>query len=315
MITAFETTLAQKKAELAILKTLVYFDIFDYPLSEKDIKNFVECYISDEIFASALLQLLLDKIIFRVDQFYSLQNNRQRAEERLQGNLRAQSLIVKATRIGAFLHKFPYVRAVAVSGSLSKNYADKKADIDFFIITKANRLWIARTILHLFKKFTFLVGKENFFCMNYFVDEEALVIPEKNIYTAVEIVTLLPVAGTFTLNKFFDKNQWTKKWLPCYEYKRNLKTTERGSGFKKFTEWFFNGRTGEKLDRVLYKWTTRRWQKKEQQGRKNSKGRVMNLVTGKHFSKSNPETFQEKILARYDDKIEWYLNYHPQYFD
>jgi hypothetical protein len=315
MIPAFETTLAQKKAELAILKTLVYFDIFDYPLSEKDIKNFVECYISDEIFASALLQLLLDKIIFRVDQFYSLQNNRQRAEERLQGNLRAQSLIVKATRIGAFLHKFPYVRAVAVSGSLSKNYADKKADIDFFIITKANRLWIARTILHLFKKFTFLVGKENFFCMNYFVDEEALVIPEKNIYTAVEIVTLLPVAGTFTLNKFFDKNQWTKKWLPCYEYKRNLKTTERGSGFKKFTEWFFNGRTGEKLDRVLYKWTTRRWQKKEQQGRKNSKGRVMNLVTGKHFSKSNPETFQEKILARYDDKIEWYLNYHPQYFD
>jgi len=315
MIPAFETTLAQKKAELAILKTLVYFDIFDYPLSEKDIKNFVECYISDEIFASALLQLLLDKIIFRVDQFYSLQNNRQRAEERLQGNLRAQSLIVKATRIGAFLHKFPYVRAVAVSGSLSKNYADKKADIDFFIITKANRLWIARTILHLFKKFTFLVGKENFFCMNYFVDEEALVIPEKNIYTAVEIVTLLPVAGTFTVNKFFDKNQWTKKWLPCYEYKRNLKTTERGSGFKKFTEWFFNGRTGEKLDRVLYKWTTRRWQKKEQQGRKNSKGRVMNLVTGKHFSKSNPETFQEKILARYDDKIEWYLNYHPQYFD
>ena len=73
MIPAFETNLAQKKAELAILKTLVYFDIFDYPLSEKDIKNFLGCDISDEIFASALLQLLLDKIIFRVDQFYSLQ--------------------------------------------------------------------------------------------------------------------------------------------------------------------------------------------------------------------------------------------------
>ena len=239
MIPAFETNLAQKKAELAILKTLVYFDIFDYPLSEQDIKNFLGCYISDEIFASALLQLLLDKIIFCVDQFYSLQNNRQRAEERMQGNLRAQSLIVKASKIGAFLYKFPYVRAVAVSGSLSKNYADKKADIDFFIITKANRLWIARTILHLFKKFTFLVGKQNFFCMNYFVDEEALVIPEKNIYTAVEIVTLLPVAGTFTLNKFFEKNQWTKKWLPCYEYRRNLRTAERGSRFKKVHRMVF----------------------------------------------------------------------------
>src|SRR6185295_7250166 len=230
------------------------------------------CYVTEEAFASALFQLLSDKIIFRVGEFYSLQNNRQRAEERIQGNLRAQTLLVRAARIGAFLYKFPYVRAVAVSGSLSKNYADKKADIDFFIITKANRLWIARTILHLFKKLTFLVGNQNFFCMNYFVDEEALAIPEKNVYTAVEIVTLLPLAGTFTMNKFSEKNGWTKKWFPHYEYKRNLKTAEKVSGFKKFTEWFFNNRVGVKLDNFLYRWTTRRWQQKEQRGRKNSKG-------------------------------------------
>ena len=315
MIPAFDTNPAQKKAEVAILKSLIYFDNFDYPLSEKDIKNFLECYVSDEIFASALLQLLLDKIVFRVGEFYSLQNTRHRAEERILGNLRAQHLLSSASRIGAFLFKFPYVRAVAVSGSLSKNYADKKADIDFFIITKANRLWIARTVLHVFKKFTFLVGKENFFCMNYFVDEEALIIPEKNIYTAVEIVTLLPLAGTFTLNKFFEKNNWTKRWLPCYEYKRNLKTAEGGSGFKKFIEWAFDSRAGEKLDNLLYRWTTRRWQKKEQQGRKNSKGKVMNLVTGRHFSKSNPETFQEKILTRYHDKIARYFSDYPHYFD
>jgi hypothetical protein len=315
MIPAFDINLSQKKAELAILKTLIYFDIFDYPLSEKEIKNFLGYDISHEIFTSALLQLSFDKMIFRLGEFYSLQNNRHRAEERMQGNLRAQPLLAKAAKIGAFLYKFPYVRAVAVSGSLSKNYADRKADIDYFIITQANRLWVARTILHLFKKFTFLVGKENFFCMNYFVDEEDLIIPEKNIYTAVEIVTLLPLAGTFTLNKFFEKNNWTKKWLPCYEYKRNLKTAERGSGFKKFTEWFLNSRAGEKFDTFLYRWTTRRWQKKEQLGRKNSKGRVMNLVTGKHFSKSNPETFQEKILTRYNDKIAWYFRYHPHYFD
>jgi hypothetical protein len=315
MIPAFDTNPAQKKAELAILKTLIYFDIFEYPLSERDIKYFLECCVSEEIFASALLQLSLDKIIFRVGEFYSLQNNRQRAEERMQGNLRAQPLLAKAAGIGAFLYKFPYVRAVAVSGSLSKNYADKKADIDFFIITKANRLWIARTILHLFKKLTFLVGKENFFCMNYFVDEEALVIPEKNIYTAVEIVTLFPLAGTFTLNKFFEKNQWTKKWLPNYDQKRNLKTAGKGSGFKKFTEWFFDGRTGKKLDEFLYKWTTRRWQRKERLGQKNSKGKVMNLATDRHFSKSNPETFQENILKRYHDKITWYFNDYPRYFD
>jgi hypothetical protein len=55
--------------------------------------------------------------------------------------------------------------------------------------------------------------------------------------------------------------------------------------------------------------------KRNNKGVKIQRVGVMNLVTGKHFSKSNPETFQEKILTRYYDKIEWYLNYHPQYFD
>jgi hypothetical protein len=315
MIPAFDINPAQKKAELAILQSLIYFDIFNYPLAESDIKNFLGSYVNDDVFITALQQLISDKIVFKFGEFYSLQHNLKNVQERIEGNLRAQKLLAKAARIGAFIHRFPYVRAVAVSGSLSKNYADKKSDIDFFIITKANRLWIARTLLHLFKKITFLAGKQHFYCMNYFVDEEALVIPEKNIYTAVEIVTLLPLAGTFTMNKFFENNDWTEEWMPCYSEKRNLKTSEGSSSFKKFTEWLFNNKTGDKLDDRLFNWTTRRWQKKEQSGRKNSKGKIMNLVTGKHFSKSNPETFQEKILSRYESKIAWFLNNHPQYFN
>ena len=31
--------------------------------------------------------------------------------------------------------------------------------------------------------------------MNYYIDEEALQISDKNIYTAVEVVTLVPVCG------------------------------------------------------------------------------------------------------------------------
>ena len=58
-----------------------------------------------------------------------------------------------------------------MSGSLSKHFADEKSDIDFFIITSANRLWIARTCMHLFKKVSYIAGKQHWFCMNYYVDE------------------------------------------------------------------------------------------------------------------------------------------------
>ncbi len=304
MIPVVDINVTAKKAELAILKTLVYFDIFDYPLSQKDIKSFLECHLNDEVFAYAIGQLISDRIIFKTGEFYSLQNDLQKAEKRLQGNLRARRLLPKAAKIGAFLYKFPYVRAVAVSGSLSKNYADEKADIDFFIITKENRLWIARTILHLFKKFTFLFGRQHFYCMNYFIDEKGLIIPEKNIYTAMEVVTLMPLAGNYTMNRFFEVNSWTEKWFPGYESVGNLKISEKGSWFKRFTERFFNKRRGDRLDDFLFTWTTRRWQKKAREGRKNAKGRVMNLITAKHFSKSNPEAFQEKVVAMYENKIE-----------
>jgi predicted nucleotidyltransferase len=297
------------KAELTILKTIAYFDIFNYPLSEKEIKNFLGCSLNENEFRSAMQKLVSEKTIFKVAEFYSLQDNPERAEERLQGNRRATRLLSKAIKIGRFLNKFPYVRAVAVSGSLSKGYADEKADIDFFIITKANRLWIGRTILHLFKKLTFLSGRQHLYCMNYFIDEEALTIQEKNIYTATEIVTLFPVSGSSIINKFFEMNRWVENWLPGYVPAHRLKISDKGSFFKKFAEWFFGSRMGDKLDDFLFKWTTRRWEKKEERGQKNSKGRIMNLVTGKHFSKSNPGAFQEGIVELYKNKIDRFKNH------
>src|SRR6266478_4413244 len=98
-------------------------------------------------------------------------------------------------KIGRFLSRFPYVTGVGISGSLSKMDAREKADFDFFIVTKANRLWIARTIMHLFKKLTFITGKQHLYCMNYYLDEKALQLRDQNIYTAVEAITLIPVSG------------------------------------------------------------------------------------------------------------------------
>ena len=44
---------------------------------------------------------------------------------------------------------------------------------------------------------------------------------------------------------------------------------------------------------------------------KNTKGKVMNLVTGKHFSKSDPGAFQEKIVGLYESRIKKIKNQLP----
>lgn len=286
-----------------VIETLAYFDIFHYPLTGEEIRQFLPGKADENFLRDCLHELQEEKIIFLSHGFYSIQNNPLLAHRRRQGNQSAEKLLVKALRIGRFLYQFPFVKAVGISGSLSKNYADEKADIDFFIITHANRLWIARTLMHLYKKLTFLTGRQHFHCMNYYIDEKALLLEEKNIFTAIEIKTLLPVSGEQTMELFFETNNWASEWLPACNYRRQEKTDPRVSWIKKIMEWMLNKKIGDRLENHLFNLTQNRWKRKLEKGKRNKKGQTMDLITGKHFARSNPGAFQEKVLALYEQKL------------
>jgi hypothetical protein len=298
-----KVTIFCKNAEESVLKALAYFDIFQYPLLQSEILEFSDQSLNESLLEKTLEQLVKEKKIFKLDIFYSLQNNFLLAEKRVQGNRRAEELLPKAMKIGRFLFRFPFIKGIGISGSLSKNYADKNADIDFFIITRVNRLWIARTLMHIFKKLTFITGRQHFHCMNYYVDEAALQIEDQNIFTAIEVKTLLPAFGKEAFDNFFKANNWCDEFLPAYNG-RGLENIESPGGwFKKFIEWILNNKIGDSLDNYFLKITSHRWERKEQKGKQNNKGQIMGLITGKHFARSNPESFQEKLLALYDEKL------------
>ncbi|MBC7830028.1 MAG: hypothetical protein H7122_19945 [Chitinophagaceae bacterium] len=289
--------------EKDILNVLAYFDIFHYPVSKKEILLYLQSRPRDSEVTSALKRLQADKSVFKHEDFYFLRNDPSVVDERKDNNKRAQTLLKTAYRISSFLFQFPYVRGIGISGSLSKNVADKNADIDFFVITKSNRLWIARTLMHLFKKLTFIVGRQHWFCMNYYIDEEALQISDKNIYTAIEVITLVPVCGNGTIKNFFDANDWAQMYFPNYDLSTDSLKKAKHSFLKKLFEAFFNNSFGERLDNYLMKLTSTRWNRKELQGKLNIKGGRMGLRTSKHFSKPNPAFFQQKILLLYESKL------------
>lgn len=304
-----------ERMESCILKVLAYFSIFDYPLKADEIKRFLDPYCSIESFEVSLDRLVAEQSVFQIDDFYLLCNDLRLVMRRKEGNLRAAELLPKAMKIGKFLSRFPYVRGIGISGGLSKMYAHENADFDFFIITKADRLWIARTFMHLFKKLTFLTGKEHFYCMNYYLDEKSLALQDRNMYTAIETITLLPVSGN-GIKDFFNANQWVGEWFGDYSAITNAYTPEdRKPLFKRLIEWLLNNRMGNWLDSYLLKLTTRRWKKKEEHGELNYEGKEMALVTGKHFAWSNPDSFQERIISLYNKKIAELHNNKPGYFE
>lgn len=288
----------------SILKVLVYFDLFRYPLKGEEIYVFLDQFLNREDFDKILDHLSKQQRVFQLDEFYSLQNDYSLAERRRKGNVLAADLLKKASEISGLLYRFPYVRAVGISGSVSKNFADEDADIDYFIITKASRLWIARTLMHLYKKNPFLKGRHLHYCMNYYVDEADLVIEEKNIYTATELFTLIPVAGNGSMKIFFETNSWVLPYFPNHNLpsvKKDVINAE--PWFKKLAEIFLNNKMGDWLDDYLLKLTTRRWKKKEAEGRLNTKGERMGLKTGKHCSKNNPAHFHDWFMEKYERRI------------
>lgn len=286
-----------------ILITLAYFDLFSYPLMRGEIYLFMQSKYKYDVFDESLRCLLTSGFIHSFDEFYTLKNDPYLIARRNEGNLKATELIKIAKKVAGVLVMFPFVRGIAISGSLSKNYADEYSDIDLFVITAKNRLWIARTMMHCFKKLAFLIRKEQYFCMNYYVDEDQLEIVEKNIYTAVEIGTLIPLQGDAVFEHFYAANSWTRLYLPNKTMRVSSAKPMKRLFFKSFAELLLNNAAGNAIDNILMKLTANRWLTKTQLKKLNSHGVVMGMKTGKHFSKPDPDNFQSNLLKKYEGKI------------
>ena len=292
-----------------ILATLAYFDMFNYPLTRAEIYLFLGKSHHYELFDDALICLVNGGSVYKFDRFYTLKNDHYLIVRRNDGNKRAEELIKLAGKVGDLLIRFPFVRGIAISGSLSKNFADDDSDVDLFIITEKNRLWIARTLMHCFKKLAFLVNREHLFCMNYYIDLEQLEIVEKNIYTATEVGTLIPLQGDMVFENFYAANTWTRAFLPNKNMRIASAAPGKASSFKRIFEALLNLAGANTIDNLLMKITAKRWSKKTILKKLNSHGTILGLLTDKHYAKPDPKNFQGALLKNYECKVARVLNH------
>ena len=246
------------------LQCLRYFGIFKYPLTAEEVHRFNLAPSDFELVKSALENLVKNGTINRIERFYLHENKKEWIEERNKGNQRAYKVLAKSGKYVSIIARFPFVRGIAISGSLSKFYASEKTDIDYFIITDSNRLWIARTLLHVFKKLTFITGHQHYFCMNYFVDTDALEITHQNQYSAIEVATVLSVYNSPLIDKFRIKNDWISKFLPNNESTNNYEYVipDRKHPGKRFIEKLINFCFPDRLNKRLMNLTDKKWRRK-----------------------------------------------------
>jgi hypothetical protein len=286
-----------------IIRTLLYYDIFNYPLTVDEIKRYSGADPADlEQVPQELEQLLNAKQVFKFGEFYTVQNNVANVDRRIKGNEEAARYLTIAKKKAQFISKFPFVRAVFGSGSLSKGYMDEHSDLDFFIITKPGRLWVARTLLVMYKRI-FLLNSHKHFCVNYFVDHDHLEIEEKNLFTATELATVIPLVGGEYYHKLHAANAWLPQFFPNYT-KRPTQEVPRTktSILTRGVETFINLLGGKLLEERFMRMTIRRWQKMYG-GAYGSDDFKIAFKSKKYASKNHPKHYQKKVTTLYTDKI------------
>ncbi len=280
-----------------VMSALVYFDLFRYPLTVPEIIRFSPVRIDRlEQVEEALRELGSALIVFRFGDHYSLVNDIARVERRKLGNACAEKFWMKARRMSVLMQRFPYVRSVNISGSLSKEYADDTTDIDYFIITAPGRIWLCRTLLALYKK-VFLLNSRKYFCINYFISEDDLSIPDKNLFSATEIVTLRNMSGQSIYARFLEENRWAFSHFPNASAADGMPVHTRGRRMQKAAEKILAGRFGNLLDDLCFRITFYYWKRKFSWMREEEF--AVNIRSKRTVSKHHPQGFQFQVMERF----------------
>lgn len=210
------------QTQKAIVRTLLYSDIFDYPLTKDEIWKFL-------ISGKRISKKSFDKIMRKHPSFsfkkgfYYIPGREKIISKRTQRREESKRKLHLAHTIVSYLSFIPTILFIGISGALALENAKKDDDIDLFIITQKNSLWITRFLVLALLQF---LGKRrkrgevdtaDKVCCNMFINEENLMFPKdrRDVFTAHEIVQLKPLFDKGnTYIRFMKENKWVEKYMP-----------------------------------------------------------------------------------------------------
>ena len=278
---------------MSIIKTLSYSGVFGYPLTFYQISNNL---ISSSSFTYKKIRKELEKLIDegvvkKVKNRFMLKGIKTHSVSNREKYTR--EIVEKYKEKIKLLRKVPWIKMVAVTGSVANYDAKEGDDIDLLIVTEKNRLWITRGFVFLILKIINELPKDKSkrnICPNIFLDESNMAWSEKkrNLYVAQNIISMQPFSWRDdTYLKFINENNWIRKY------------------YKNFNLNYEDRKTKTKKDSPLMVFLEKIARKKEMEYMK--KDITTEIVNPKliHFNKNDST---KKILSKYKEILKKYQN-------
>jgi hypothetical protein len=248
--TKFNLSLAVPPAtDLAILRTVLYADVFDYPLTLHEIQRYLIGEALPVEAVQAALALLGERIA-NADGCYFISGRASLVDLRRERNDRAARLWQAARRYGRIVGHLPFVRMVAVTGALAVDNVKPNDDIDFLIVTVPGRVWLARAFAIFVVRLARLIGVH--LCPNYILAETALAQDRRDLFVAHELAQMIPLTGHALYWQMRALNAWVADFLPNAPDAPRLEPdfAPRGPGWflQRVLEALLSGTLGERLE-------------------------------------------------------------------
>ena len=213
----------------AIVKTIAFFDMFDYPLTANEIwrnlglKSELVRVMEALEGITPLSPPLSGGIIESENGFYFLSGRQELVAERQKRYSAADRKFKRASRLAKIYKFIPWVKLIAIGNLMGAHNLKPESDIDFFIITEKKRIWLARFFCVALAQVLGLRPKpgktKNKVCLSFFVSQAAMdlsgLMLAEDVYFIYWLAGLAPIydrGGVY--EEFMEKNNWLKNELP-----------------------------------------------------------------------------------------------------
>ena len=250
----------------AIIKTIVFFDLFDYPLTAPELWQYLWLpggggNITEADIVPALADLA--GIVEMRNGFYFPTGRQEIIDKRKLSRAWAEKKFRIARRLAGCLKYLAGVKMVAVVNSVVLGSVKQDSDIDLFIVTARGRLWLVRFIVTLFAQFLGIRrhGRHisDRLCLSFYVTDDQLDLSAVRYptdpYFYYWLATLQPIYDDGCYDKFIAQNQWSLDRLPNFSAKAiGPKILIRDNWFSKLFKtidgWCFYSFLGESQEQL-----------------------------------------------------------------
>jgi hypothetical protein len=200
-----------------ILATITYYDILNFPLTSFEIWKYLFTMNSEQrtVNNNKVESFSLGEIIEELEGeeskqlieefwgFYFLKGRKDLVARRIQNDKNSIKKFEIAEKAARWLRFVPFVRMIALTGTLAMKNCERNSDIDFFVVFEKGRIFTGRLlvtlIVHILGKRRYGKKITNRICLNYFITTGRLEIQRQDLFAANEYSFIYPILDSLVI--------------------------------------------------------------------------------------------------------------------